>query len=89
MKFYIDKENNDYWNKTKYNKLNMIYCYFISINYCFVEFYKNGSLYNHKNAAFVKADGYKSFCLNGKYYGNENDFTKKSWRKFTKMQVFL
>ncbi len=89
MKFYIDKKNNDYWNKTKNNKLNIIYCFFISINHCFVEFYKNGSLYNHKNAAFVKADGYKSFCLNNKLYGTQNDFTKESWRRFVKLQAFL
>ncbi len=26
---------------------------------------------------------------NGKYYGDQNDFTKKSWRKFVKIQAFL
>ncbi len=51
-------------------------------------FYKNGNFHNNKNAAYI-SHGYKEFYLYGKYYGNQNDFTKSSWRKFAKLQTFL
>jgi hypothetical protein len=52
-------------------------------------FYKNGLKHNVKNAAFIKPDGCKEFCLNGEIYGDQSDFTKESWRRFAKLQAFL
>jgi hypothetical protein len=85
MKFYIyDYSYANSFLKILDNKLTAIYSSFNS-----VEFYKNGSYHNTKNNAYIKFDRYKEFYLNGKFYGNQNDFTKQSWRKFVKMQVFL
>jgi hypothetical protein len=86
MKFYIEEKTNSYyWRKIKKNKLNAIY------GSCFIVwFFKNGKEHNFKNASsFDKRNKYKKFCLNDKYYGDQNDFTKKSWRKLVKMQIFL
>ena len=80
MKFY--KEG--YWNKIRINNLDAIYH-----DYYNVIFYKNGIISNSKNAAFIEINEYKEFYLNDKDYGDENSFTKKSWRKFAKLQVFL
>ena len=52
-------------------------------------FYKNGKFNNSKNASYIgPLPGNKEFFLNGTIYGNGNDFTKKSWRRFVKIQVF-
>ena len=84
MKFYReDKNNYEYWNKIIRNKLNAIY------HSESVWFFKSGKHHNFKNASYFNYNGYKEFSLNGKLYGYENDFTKKSWRKFVKIQVFL
>jgi predicted phosphohydrolase len=86
MKFYKDKinGNHSYWNKIIINKLNAIYCSSFSVH-----FYKNGMKHNTKNPAYIRFDRYKTFYLNDKSYGNQDKFTKKSWRKFIKLQVFL
>ncbi len=52
-------------------------------------FYKNGMFHNAKNASNIILNRQKSFWLNNKYYGNENTFTKQSWRRFVKLQAFL
>ncbi len=85
MKFYKDKKIYDcyFWNKITDNYLTCIYYDVDSII-----FYKNGFFHNNKNAAYIRFDGYKGFYLNNKCYGNENDFTKKSWRRFVKLQIF-
>jgi major membrane immunogen (membrane-anchored lipoprotein) len=85
MKFYIDKyENNIYfWNKIKNNKLTAIY---LDYN---IWFYKDGKMHNNKNAAYIENSEYKEFSLNGKYCGKNTNFTKKSWRRFVKLQIFL
>jgi hypothetical protein len=86
MKFYIDNENNDYWNKTKDNKLTSI---FISY-YKTTIFFKNGIFHNNKNSAYInKNNRFKVFYLNGKLYGYHYNFTKESWRRFIKLQAFL
>jgi hypothetical protein len=54
-----------------------------------VVFYKNGKKNNCKNASYIGNTGYKQFCLNNKIYGNQNNFTKQTWRKFVKLQAFL
>jgi len=69
------------------NKKDAIYYTFVYNHH--IVFYKNGMLHNAKNAAYNNNSGYKAFYLNGKYYGDLNDFTKKSWRRFVKMQAFL
>jgi hypothetical protein len=84
MKFYKeDSVNFFYWDKIKNNKLSVIY---FSHN---IWFFKNGKMYNNKNASYIRFDGYKKFYLNNNFYGDNNDFTKKSWRKFVKLQAFL
>ena len=85
MKFYRDKNNTFYFNKIKNNNLTCVYCDDIG-----VDFFKNGKNHNTKNTAYIHNDNkFKEFCLNGKYYGDQNDFNKKSWRKFVKLQAFL
>ena len=84
MKFYRDKKNNIYyWSKIEANKLTAIHSDYS------VSFFKNGKRHNSKNTACVYYFVIKEFFLNGKRYGYENDFTKKSWRKFVKIQAFL
>ncbi len=68
---------------------NMLDAILISSGSLYVRFLKNGKDHNTKNAALIRYDGYKQFYLNNKLYGYKKDFTKKSWRKFVKMQVFL
>jgi hypothetical protein len=82
MKFYKDKTFN-YWAFIIINNSNAI------INYkSEIRFFKNGLAHNSKNAA-VSYGFYKRFFLNGKNYGDQYEFTKESWRKFVKLQVFL
>jgi hypothetical protein len=89
MKFYADKGFWNLWNKIINNNLTCIYYDSIA-----VRFFKNGNFHNSKNAAYINYSNYKQFkqfCLNGKLYGDndDDDFTKCSWRKFTKLQAFL
>lgn len=60
---------------------------YIVLNLIFF-FYKNGKQHNNKNASYIKYKKYKEFWLNGEFYGNKNNFTKKSWRRFVKMEIF-
>ena len=83
MKFYKDKYIYGYLDKIINKKITAIYC---NNN---ISFFKNGKLHNPKNATYIRYDEYKQFRLNGIYYGGENKFTKKSWRRFAKMQTFL
>jgi hypothetical protein len=83
MKFYRDSYFS--WNKVTSNKLNCICQNLLK----FIYFFKNGKLSNTKNAAHIAEYGYKEFWLNDKIYGYENDFTKQSWRKVIKLQVFI
>ncbi len=86
MKFY--KEKNSYsfcfYDYIVLNKLNSIY-----ISTERVIFFKNGNYHNNNSSSYILSDGYKNFHLNGEYYGNESHFTKKTWRKFCKLKVFL
>jgi hypothetical protein len=88
MKFYKDKNEDNYydnyWSLILDKKLNAIY-----MSPYFVGFFKNGKYNNIKNAAYIRRTGSKDFCLNTKYYGDSFKFTKQSWRRFVKMQVFL
>ena len=84
MKFYKeDRYRFNFWNKIRVMKLNAIYGSCI-----IVWFFKNGKQHNPKNASYIVGI-YKQFFLNGNFYGYESHFTKESWRKFIKMQVFL
>ena len=84
MKFYREKTiDGYYWGKIEDNNLTAIY---FDYN---VWFFKDGKYHNNKNASYINYNGFKEFFLNSKYYGNEYNFTKKSWRKFVKLQVFL
>jgi hypothetical protein len=71
-----------YVNKIRSNNLNAIFH-----DYYEVIFYKNGKIHNSKNAAIYSKSRGKNFWLYDMNYSNE--FTKKSWRKFVKMQAFL
>ena len=82
MKFYKDKYF-FYSDKIFKNKLSAILC-----RYRVILFYKKGKLHNTKNGSYIDSK-YKEFHLNGKYYVNNVNFTKKSWRKFVKLQAFL
>ena len=86
MKFYNGKNNRYYWGIIYDNKLTAIH---FDSTYYSVEFCKNGELHNIKNAAYIDNSGYKEFYLNDKCYFFRNDFTKESWRRFVKTQVFL
>ena len=85
MKFYIRKNNNYYWAKIIKYKLTSIY-----IDSAGIIFLKNGIVHNAKNAAYIsKNNRYRKFYLNNKLYGYDYSFTKYSWRKFVKIQVFI
>jgi hypothetical protein len=85
MKFYRDTSKSSfYWQKLKLNKST---CAYIKIGY-FIIFFKNGLRHNSKNASYFEFR-YKEFWSNGKKYGYEYNFDKKTWRRFVKMQVFL
>ena len=45
--------------------------------------------HNNKNASYIQYGKFKTFYLNDKCYGYECNFTKKLWRKFIKLKVFL
>ena len=83
MKFYKYKSSKKYLDIIIVNKLNAIY-----LDRGIILFYRNGIVHNAKNAAYIMFKN-KSFCLNAKHYGYEDDFTKESWRRFVKLQVFL
>ncbi len=55
----------------------------------YVQFFKNGMYHNPKNADIIDNYGNKDFSLNDKVYGDQDKFTKKSWRRFVKLQAFL
>jgi hypothetical protein len=85
MKFYKEQKYTNYWNfEIYYNDLTAIYHDSISIR-----FFKNGRRNNSKNATYIKINEFKEFYLDDEYYGDQNDFTKESWRKFVKLQAFL
>ena len=86
MKFYRNKAIGLFIHLDiiKNNKLTAIY-----MDNFGGDFFKDGLRHNSKNAAYIRYDGYKQFYLNNKCYGDEDDFTKQSWRRFVKMQVFL
>ncbi len=84
MKFYKDGfHENFYWRKINSLKLNSIYNSSFIVWFC-----ANGLFHNNKNASYI-TNTYKGFYLNNKLYGNQDDFTKKSWRKFVKLKAFL
>jgi hypothetical protein len=83
MKFY--KNNNFNICVKAYIRKQTMICQ----DYPNILFYKNGKYSNNKNAAYIDLDiKFKEFWLDGKPYGNKNDFTKQSWRKFVKLQAF-
>ena len=84
MKFYRNKSSKKYYVKIQILKLNAIFR-----NEKYVLFFKKGSYHNDKNASYVDKNEYKSFCLNGTSYGNQDNFTKESWRRYVKLQAFL
>ncbi len=85
MKFYaFNKRKNFYLAIIKMKNLTAIYCDSFA-----VDFFKDGLRHNCKEAAQIKRDKSKDFYLNNEYYGDHNKFTKKLWRRFAKLQVFL
>jgi hypothetical protein len=86
MKFYLDTKYDTYYYDYIFaisNNITAIYS-----NSKIIFFYKNGKFHNTKNAAYIY-NRRKSFRFNNTWYGNQNDFTKESWRRFVKLQVFL
>ena len=84
MKFYKFVNEAYYLDRIKDYNLTAIYRSSSSS----IQFYKNGLFHNPKNASYID-NIIKVFYLNGEYYGNENTFTKKMWRRFIKLQAFL
>ena len=86
MKFYKVEILTDYLQ----NKITAVFNTINIINLRpLVKFIKNGMSHNYKNSAVIYSGGYKVFYLNGIRYGYHNNFTKHSWRKFTKLISFL
>jgi hypothetical protein len=85
MKFYITKFKS---TPKKVKKTNAIILK-IKETYTLTMFFKNGKLHNYIKAAIIDSTRFKEFYLNGEYYGNSNKFTKKTWRKFVKIHIFL
>jgi hypothetical protein len=85
MKFYRQRTGPlIFWSKIKNNYITAIYVDSIAVT-----FYKNGNIHNLKNAADIKYNGLKSFYMDNICYSYENNFTKHSWRRFVKLQVFF
>jgi hypothetical protein len=84
MKFYKEKNINYSYFWFKIHNFNITAIYFDYRTF----FFKNGKFHNFKNATYTDNNGSKEFSLNNKFYGNHNDFTKQSWRRFVKLQVF-
>jgi hypothetical protein len=84
MKFYKYNTVNSNWEYIIDNKLTATHC-----DHYAIRFYKNGKFHNSKNAAYIENNGYKEFALYDISFGCAFDFTKKSWRKFVRLQVFL
>ncbi len=87
MKFYKYKNDCNYWDKIKKYELTAIY--YQPNRSIYVQFFKNGKYHNVKNVDYINSNGQKYFSLNNKFYGSINEFTKKSWRRFVKLQAFL
>jgi hypothetical protein len=88
MKFYKYNDFNQLL-KLVNNKFPFIYNY----TKFYTAFYNDGAFHNIKNASYIQFDGIKYFCLNGilygAQYGAQSDYTKESWRRFTKLKAFL
>ena len=83
MKFY----KNNYYPliEIKRDRLTCIY-----IERHEISFLKNGKFHNTKNYSYINyISRYEAFYLDGVYCGDENDFTKESWRRFVKLKAFL
>jgi len=50
--------------------------------------FKNGQCHREDGPAIKYYNGYKEWYLNNKYYGLNNDFTNKSWKRFIKTLIF-
>ena len=50
--------------------------------------YKNGVCHREDGPAREYYDGDKEWYLNHKYYGENNDFTVESWKRFVKTLIF-
>ena len=81
---HLIKEKNFYLTIIKMKNLTAIYCDSFA-----VDFFENGLRHNCKEAAQIRRDRYKEYYFNEIYYGNSKSFTKKSWRRFVKLRVFL
>ena len=96
MKFYKNSKNN------KNNKKDNCKTYIFQ-NLSEIIFKKDEMWHNEKDASYIGSmtkfwdsdkgklveNCHKLFYLNGKFYGTEKDFSKKSWRKFVKLKAFL
>ena len=53
------------------------------------DWYKNGKYHREDGPTIEFIDGRKEWWLNDKCYGYNNDFKKKSWKKFVSTLVFI
>ena len=49
-----------------------------------ISFYKNGNLHKKDGCARIYTDRFVDWYYKGKYYGGDNEFTNKSWKKKVK-----
>ena len=91
MKFYKDIDNYTYYWEIIFNKLNAVYIRSSTLFYTKTMFlmFNYGLLYSIKNIASINYNYDKNFYLNGKYYGNQYNFNKKSWRRLVKLKCFI
>ena len=50
--------------------------------------FKNGKRHREEGPAIEYFWGSKEWYLNGKFYGDDDDFTNESWKKFIKTLMF-
>ena len=60
----------------------------IEFSYGRVDWYKNGKLHREDGPAIEFLFGHKEQWLNDKCYGNDDNFTNESWKKFVKTLIF-
>ena len=76
-----------YKQVTKLTNAIIIYCYSLDkpISITSIHFYKNGIYHREDGMAFINLYvNEKDWYYKGEHYGNNNDFTNKTWKKKVK-----
>lgn len=51
-------------------------------------YYLNSKLHREDGPAIEYITGETDWCLNGEYYGYDDEFTNESWKRFIKTLIF-